>query len=529
MNEHPYRVERILLQLHQAGVLDAQKAVLLGAFSDWRKSPLDRGYTLTTAVAHCAPRRKTPILTGLPFGHVPTKVTLPVGARVSCWWRGATRSSAGSMPRLDEPAPPSPHRPGPCLARGRSSSRRLQQQPVARRRGGDEHAVLRVRRALAAPPGPDGLVRRTRNALHLPDLRAALRLPLPEAAVRAGARRRRAQVAKPLLPRQGRASRCPTTRPGADRRERLRRSRSSSGIMFQPHPAFAKDAKGNYLYHAHEAGRAGRPALAAGLRAPGHARAGRRRLRLRAQAPCDDAHQGADLRHLLRVRDRPEGIRRADQGRGQEAARGLDPATRDKPFLDFRSWPLAGASAPDKHLLRIRIKGKYPQWNYWMAMTFMAPVPWEADAFYAQPGMAEQRPDAGTWPVGTGPFMMTEYVKDRRHVMKRNPNYRGEPYPCEGMPGDKEAGLLDDCGKPMPFIDTLVVDDREGDGAAQGQVPPGLSTTSRSSAPTTGVDFRRRCQRLRRGRARIRGEGLQLPADAPTSPTGTSASTCSTR
>lgn len=83
VNEHPYRVERMLLQLHQAGVLDAQKAILLGAFSDWRKSPLDRGYTLRTAVSTLRAATRTPILTGLPFGHVPTKVCLPVGARVT--------------------------------------------------------------------------------------------------------------------------------------------------------------------------------------------------------------------------------------------------------------------------------------------------------------------------------------------------------------------------------------------------------------------------------------------------------------
>ena len=83
VNEHPYRVERGLLQLHQAGVLDAQKAVLLGAFTDYRKSPLDRGYTLKSAIEHLRSVTKTPILTGLPFGHVPTKVTLPVGAKVT--------------------------------------------------------------------------------------------------------------------------------------------------------------------------------------------------------------------------------------------------------------------------------------------------------------------------------------------------------------------------------------------------------------------------------------------------------------
>ena len=88
VNEHPYRVERSLLQLHQAGVLDAQKAVLLGAFSDWRKSPHDRGYTLKSAVQHLRSVTKTPILTGLPFGHVPTKLSLPVGARVNLLVQG---------------------------------------------------------------------------------------------------------------------------------------------------------------------------------------------------------------------------------------------------------------------------------------------------------------------------------------------------------------------------------------------------------------------------------------------------------
>jgi muramoyltetrapeptide carboxypeptidase len=83
VNEHPYRVERNLLQLHQAGVLDAQKAVVLGEFSAWRKAPHDRGFSMKTVVAHLRSLTKTPILTGLPFGHVPTKVTMPVGARVT--------------------------------------------------------------------------------------------------------------------------------------------------------------------------------------------------------------------------------------------------------------------------------------------------------------------------------------------------------------------------------------------------------------------------------------------------------------
>ncbi len=88
VNEHPYRIERSLLQLHQAGVLDAQKAIVLGHFTQWQKSPLDRGYSLADVVAHLRELTKTPILTGLPFGHVPTKVSMPVGARVQLLVQG---------------------------------------------------------------------------------------------------------------------------------------------------------------------------------------------------------------------------------------------------------------------------------------------------------------------------------------------------------------------------------------------------------------------------------------------------------
>jgi len=82
VNEHPYRVERGLLQLQQAGVLQSQKAVLLGSVSAWKPSPLDRGYTLKSAVARVRAGMSTPLLTGLPFGHVSPKVCLPVGRRV---------------------------------------------------------------------------------------------------------------------------------------------------------------------------------------------------------------------------------------------------------------------------------------------------------------------------------------------------------------------------------------------------------------------------------------------------------------
>jgi muramoyltetrapeptide carboxypeptidase len=72
----------MLLQLHQAGILGAQKAVLLGHFTNFKPSPNDRGYRLKTAIEHVASQTRVPILTGLPVGHVDTVVTLPIGREV---------------------------------------------------------------------------------------------------------------------------------------------------------------------------------------------------------------------------------------------------------------------------------------------------------------------------------------------------------------------------------------------------------------------------------------------------------------
>jgi ABC-type transport system substrate-binding protein len=228
------------------------------------------------------------------------------------------------------------------------------------------------------------------------------------------------------------------------------------GILFQPHPAFARDAQGRYLYHAMKPGELGSRRTPfdfeqSGTRelvAEDFVYAIKRHATTRITTPI----YGIFSEYVVGLKEYGPLVKSEDE----KLRKGLDPSSLDKPFLDFRKWPLAGATAPEKYLLRIRIKGKYPQWSYWMQMTFLAPVPWEADAFYAQPGMASAGLTLDTWPVGTGPYMMAEYVKDRRHVMTRNPNYRVDTYPCEGMPDDKAAGLLDDCGKRMPFVDRLV-------------------------------------------------------------------------
>lgn len=83
VHEHPYRVERMLTQLLYAGVLGRQKAIILGHFTKYKPAPHDKGFRLQTVVEWLRRQVKAPVLTNLPFGHVATKVALPVGATVN--------------------------------------------------------------------------------------------------------------------------------------------------------------------------------------------------------------------------------------------------------------------------------------------------------------------------------------------------------------------------------------------------------------------------------------------------------------
>jgi len=81
--EHPYRIERMLTQLLHAGVLAKQQAIVLGQFTEFKLTPHDKGFKLDSVVSWLRAQLKVPALTGLPFGHVATKLCLPVGEKVS--------------------------------------------------------------------------------------------------------------------------------------------------------------------------------------------------------------------------------------------------------------------------------------------------------------------------------------------------------------------------------------------------------------------------------------------------------------
>ena len=252
----------------------------------------------------------------------------------------------------------------------------------------------------------------------------------------------------------------PADAPGSEIAESVMELRIKPGILYAPHPAFAKDGEGKLIYHAltpKDLEGKTKPAdfQQAGTRellADDYAYAIKRIATPRIQSPSFGFLQG----YIVGMEEYGQQIRKVNNE--MKASRSAREAGvfGDLPWLDFRKYDLPGVQVVDPHTLRIRIKGKYPQFKYWLAMTFFSPTPWEVDAFYSQPGMKARNLTLDTWPVGTGPYQLIEYVPNHRMELARNPNYRGEPYPCEGEPKDKEQGLLADCGKRTPFLDGMV-------------------------------------------------------------------------
>jgi ABC-type transport system substrate-binding protein len=112
------------------------------------------------------------------------------------------------------------------------------------------------------------------------------------------------------------------------------------------------------------------------------------------------------------------------------------------------SRPVEGLTAPDDYTLVIKLKRPWPQILFLLAHLPTAPVAKEAVDYYGK--------DIASHPVGTGAFKLKTWDRGAYIEMVKNPTYRGEPYPSEGEPGDLEAGLLKDAGKPMPFVDRII-------------------------------------------------------------------------
>lgn len=216
------------------------------------------------------------------------------------------------------------------------------------------------------------------------------------------------------------------------------------GIRFQPHPAFARAADGAFLYHGAGATRV-------------------RRARTPAEFPVQSTRE-------LKAADYVYQIKRLAHPRlhspiaslmskyivGLEAlAARLKAEVPAGEFIDLRTYDLEGARAIDDYTLEITLSARYPQFVYWLAMSFFAPVPWEAERFYAESGMRERNLTLDWYPVGTGPYLLRENNPNRRMVLARNPNFHGESYPTRGEEIDAQTGMLADAGKPLPFLDEI--------------------------------------------------------------------------
>ena len=125
-------------------------------------------------------------------------------------------------------------------------------------------------------------------------------------------------------------------------------------------------------------------------------------------------------------------------------------------WLNLDDYTMSGLAVLDERTFTITIKGRYPQFVYWLTMHFFSPVAPEVDRFYHNPGFARRNLTLDWWPVGAGPFMMVKNDPNSEIVLERNPNFRPEFYPDEGEPGDREAGMLEDAGKRVPFVDRAV-------------------------------------------------------------------------
>jgi ABC-type transport system substrate-binding protein len=222
------------------------------------------------------------------------------------------------------------------------------------------------------------------------------------------------------------------------------------GIQYQPHPAFAKDERGGYLYHALDAREVARINTLADLPETGTRELTAEdyvyQIKRLATPWLHSPIAGLMGEHILGFADLGERIE----------AQAPAPIDGERPFFDLRQVAFEGAEVLDRYRYRIRLEGRYPQFVYWLAMPFFAPMPWEAEALYGQPGMEQNNLTLDWYPVGTGPFMLSENNPNLRMVLARNPNFHGERYPSEGMPDDAAAGLLDDAGKPLPFVDQAV-------------------------------------------------------------------------
>lgn len=213
------------------------------------------------------------------------------------------------------------------------------------------------------------------------------------------------------------------------------------GIRYQPHPALAKTDDGNYTFHHLNKNQIDALRTLSDFNATGS----------RELVAENYVYQIKRLAHPKTQSPIAEMMKNYIVGFGEFSEK-----VKQLPKSAIKDVPMAGVTAISRYTYRIRITGKYPQFIYWLAMTFFAPMPWEADVFYDQPGLADKNLTLDWYPIGTGAYLLAENNPNRRMILEKNPNFHLETYPFEGEPEDRQKGLLNDADKPLPFIDKVI-------------------------------------------------------------------------
>ncbi len=216
-------------------------------------------------------------------------------------------------------------------------------------------------------------------------------------------------------------------------------------IYYQPHPAFAKDKEGHYYYLNLQPNQINKVRNLEDFKYKGTR-----------ELTAEDyvyqikrlAQPGVNSPIFGLMSTKIEGLEQFSRELNKHSVKGQ--------WLDLRLYPLAGVKVIDRYRYQILLKGNYRQFIYWLALHFFAPVPWEADKFYSQPGMNKRNLTFDWQPVGTGPYILSENNPNRRMVLAKNPYFHPEYFPTEGEPGDKAAGYLINAGKRLPLIDKVI-------------------------------------------------------------------------
>jgi muramoyltetrapeptide carboxypeptidase len=82
VDEAPYRIDRMLTQIVNAGIANRLAGIVFGQFTRCeQKDPTKPSFSSAEVIREFAGRLSCPVLTNLQYGHIPRKLTIPFGVR----------------------------------------------------------------------------------------------------------------------------------------------------------------------------------------------------------------------------------------------------------------------------------------------------------------------------------------------------------------------------------------------------------------------------------------------------------------